>query len=332
MRWLTPALAVLSGLALGAILILSVGSHPLIAYRALFLGAFGNLNNLAETVAKTTPLLLIGLGVALALKASLWNIGAEGQFYAGALAATWVGVSLPGWPPLILLPLAMLAAFVAGGLWGGIPGTLRARYGVSEIIVTIMLNYVAIFAVSYVIHGPLRDPEGYLPQSPPLEPGAHLPILLPATRLHAGILMSLAGTALAYLILKKTTLGYRLIAVGGNPVAARFAGIEVGRTFALALALSGGLAGLAGMTEVTGIHHRLMDGISPGYGFTGIVVALLGKLNPIGITIASLLFAGLIVGADAMQREANLPVALVFIIQGLVVLFFLTAEFLGERK
>jgi simple sugar transport system permease protein len=313
-------------------LILAVGGQPVLAFQALFLGAFGRTTRVAETLVKATPLMLAGLGMCAAFTCRVWNIGAEGQLYMGALAATVAGVYLPVSSPFIAIPLVLIASFLAGGLWAAIPGWLKGRWGVSEIITTIMMNYIAISLISYMVHHPLRDPEGYLPQSPAIHAAAKLPILFVKTRLHVGILFGLVGAVVLYIVLARTTFGYQIRVVGYNPLAARYSGMHVDRVIVMSMLLSGGFAGLAGMVEISGVHYRLLETISPGYGYTAIVVALLSYLDPLAVILVSILFAGLIVGADAMQRVAGLPAALAYVVQGLVVLFVLGSEYFVKKR
>lgn len=329
---LVPALAVLMALAVGGILIVARGVNPLLAYCALLSGAFGSARNFSETMVKATPLLLVGLGVAMAFRCSVWNIGSEGQLQMGAVAATVMGLTLTGMPAVVLIPLIVVAGFLAGAFWGAIPGALKAKWEVNEVITTIMMNYVATFFVSYLLSGPMKDPTaGGVPLTPAIAAAARLPSLMPPTRLHGGIVIALLCAVLVYVLLWKTVLGYQIRAVGGNPRAASYAGISVTRNVVLVMILSGGLAGLAGMGEVVGLHYRLIEGFSPGYGFTGVVVALLGKLHPVGIVLASVLFGALMVGADAMARATGVPIALVSVIEGLVILFVLGSEILTRR-
>lgn len=322
-------LAVISAFVLSAVFILLVGKNPVRAFQALIFGGFGSPNNWAETVVKTSPLLLVGIAISFAFRGRVWNIGAEGQLYAGALASTafmlYVPMTLPA--PLMLTS-GLLVGFLGGALFSLVPAVLRAFYGINEIIVTILLNYVAIYGTSYFVHGPMRTTEGPLPQTDMLPSSAIMPVLLSDTRLHAGILVGIGLALIIHLLLFRTSFGYEVRIVGVNPDAAAYAGMPVARTILLAMLLSGGLAGIAGMIEVSAIHHRLLDNISPGYGFTGIVVALLAKLNPIGTIFSALLFAGLIVGADSMQRASEIPVTMVYIIQALVVLMVLGTDYL----
>ncbi|MGQ9599343.1 MAG: ABC transporter permease [Anaerolineae bacterium] len=320
--------SLLLALLIGAGLVALAHVSPLEAYRALFYGAFGRTYGLVDTLVKGTPLLLAGLGMVIAFKARVWNVGAEGQIYMGALFAVWVGLYVGPLPWWLHLPLALLAGALGGGLWGLIPGVLKAYLKVNEVIVTLMLNYIAILFVSWLVHGPMEEPGGFMPQTPRVAVTAQLPPLFPPTRLHAGVLVALAVAPVVYFLMFHTTLGYRIRAIGAGPKAARFRGIHVERTIVQVMVLSGMLSGLAGANEVLGIHYRLLDGISPGYGFTAMVVALLGKLHPLGVIAASFLFASLSVGADMMQKIVHVPIAISRVIQGLVVLCVLGTEIL----
>ena len=326
-----PLLAIVLALLASSGLILAVGAQPVTAFRALFLGAFGNANSLAETLLKATPLLFAALGMCAAFTSRIWNIGAEGQLYIGALMTAIVGIYVPMPSKIIAIPALALASFLAGGCWAAIPGWLKGRFGVSEIITTIMMNYIAIFLISYMIHHPLRDPQGYLPQSQTLQASAKLPILLTKTRLHLGIVLGIIAALMVYVIFKKTTLGYQMRVVGHNPLAGKYGGVHVSRIILVSMLFSGGLAGIAGMVEIAGVHQRLIENISPGYGYTAIVIALLSYLHPLVVIVVSILFAGLMVGADAMQRMAGLPAALAYVVQGLIVLFVLASEYVVKR-
>ncbi|MEW6308261.1 MAG: ABC transporter permease [Bacillota bacterium] len=327
---LAPVIAIVLSFAVGAVIIALAGANPLVAYSYLAYGAFGTPRMLAETAVRTVPLLLAGLGLALAYRCGAISIGAEGQMVMGGIFAAVVGIYLnaPAW---LLLPLTILAGFAGGALWGAIPGLLKAKLGVSEIINTIMLNYIAIYLMAYLLDIPMREPPGYFPQSAPLQVGARLPVILSGTRLHAGFLLALAMAGLVYLIMFRLPLGFRIRAVGFNPHAARYAGINVERNIILAMLLSGGLAGLAGVGEVAGVHYRLLAGFSSQYGFDAIAVALLGKLHPTGVILSAAFFGALRVGANMMQRSVQVPAAVVFVIQGLAVLFVLGNEFLRRH-
>lgn len=314
-------LIVVAAFGLGAILILVIGGNPLQAYWALAQTAFGSVNGFAETMVKACPLLLAGLGVAIAYRARFWNIGAEGQIYAGGITATLAGIYLSGLPALIHLPLTLLAGFFGGGLLGLIPGYLKARLKVNEVITTLMLNYIVIGIASYLVHGPLRDRASGITISPQLADTAWLPIIISRTRFHLGILLAILAAGLIYLLLDRTVFGFQVRAIGDNTRAARIAGIRVEWVIVWAVALSGALAGLAGAAEVTGVQHRLVEGFSPGYGYLAIAVALLGNLKPLAIVPSAILFAALLNGAEAMQRAAGVPVSVIYVIEGLVIIF-----------
>jgi simple sugar transport system permease protein len=332
-----PLLAVVFALIVGAVILLLLGENPLDAYAAMISGAFGTVTGLTQSVAKATPLLLVGLGICIAFRASVINIGAEGQIILGALAATWFSLSfrtMPGW---LLVPLTMLAGFSAGALWGFSPGILKARWGVNEILSTVMLNVVALQVLIAMLHGPLIDPAGiaagtYLAQSEQLPEQVWLPKLVPQTLMHTGAIVAVILAFAVYVFLWRTTIGYRIRAVGLNPDASRFAGIRVPLYQALALTLAGGFAGLAGVIEVIGVQHRLLEGITSGYGFSGIVAALFGSLHPLGAIPASYLFGSLLVGADKMQRAMQVPSSLVNVLLGLVVLFVVGSQYYAHKR
>ncbi len=328
--WLSTIVIVLMALAVGAVLILVTGANPVTAYRALVVSAFGSVNGFAETMVKACPLLLAGLGVTVAYRARFWNIGAEGQIYAGGILAAIAGIYITGLPAIIHLPLTVLAGALGGAIWGFFPGFLKARLKVNEVITTLMLNYIIILLTSYLIHDPMRDRASGITISPQLLRTAWLPTVIPRTRFHAGILLALLMAVVIFWLLKKTVLGFQIRAVGENERAARVAGINAQRTIILTMMLSGALAGLAGAAEVAGLQHRLVDEFSPGYGFLAIAVALLGNLEPLGVVLSSILFAALLNGADAMQRAASVPVPVIFVVEGLVIVF-VAARFFKQR-
>jgi simple sugar transport system permease protein len=334
---LLPVFATLIALAFGAILLLFLGVNPLEAYGALFQGAFGTTSGITQTLAKATPLLLVALGICIAFRAGVINIGGEGQIILGAIGASAVALALPNLPGIILIPLALTAGALAGAFWGGIAGVLKARFGVNEILSTVMLNAIALQLMNFLLRGPMLDPEQIaagtnVPQSATLPLQVWLPRLVPRTLLHAGLILAIILAILVYIFLWRTTIGYRIRAVGLNPSAARYAGIPVKRYMALALILSGAFAGLAGAVEVTGIHHRMIEGLTGGYGFSGIVAALFGKLHPLGAIPASIIFGGLLVGADKMQRTVQVPSSLVVAVNGLIVLFVVASDYFVRRR
>jgi simple sugar transport system permease protein len=326
-----PAVAVALALVIGAVLLLALRVNPLEAYGAMVQGAVGTVSGLTQTLVKATPLLLVGLGITIAFRGGVINIGGEGQIIVGALAATAMALALPEWPGIILLPLVLVAGTLAGAAWGGVPGALKARLGVNEILSTIMMNQIAVQLANYLLRGPLIDPEQIaagtqIAQSAQLPDQVWLVRLVPRTLLHTGSILAVVMAVLVYIFLWRTTIGYRIRAVGLNPDAARYAGIRVPLYQALSLVLGGAFAGLAGAVEVLGVQHRMLEGLSAGYGFSGIVAALFGKLHPLGAIPASVLFGGLLVGADKMQRAVQVPSALIGTLLGLVVLFVVSSE------
>lgn len=342
-RWLgplTPFLAALAAFAVGAILLLALGANPWEAYAAMFEGAFGSVNSIADTIVKATPLLFVGAGICVAFRGGVINIGGEGQLIAGAIAAAGVSLALPEWPSWGIIPLSLTLGFIAGAIWGVIPGTLKAYLNVNEILTTIMMNAIAVQLLNYLLRGPMMDPiqveqGSFIPQTARLARATDLPRLAP-TRLHLGVLIAVAAAVLVWVLLWRTTLGFRIRAVGLNPSASRRAGIHVGRYAALAMLLSGALAGLGGATQVLGVHHRMFTdgsamGFTGGAGFNGIVAALFGQLHPLGTIPASVLFGAMIVGANKMQRAVQVPSALITGLNGLVVVFVVSSEIWRRR-
>ncbi len=326
LRTLVPFLGVIAALAISAVVLLLLKTNPIVAYSAMLQGAFGSISGLSQSLVKATPLLLVGLGVCIAFRASVINVGGEGQIILGSVAGSWMALSYPELPSAILIPACMTVGFIAGAFWGFIPGLLKARFKVNEILSTIMMNAIALQFMNFLLQGPMMDPEGikagtFLAQSARLPESSWLARLVPRTQLHAGLYVALAFALLVYIFLWRTTIGYQIRAVGLNPNASRYSGINVPFNQMLSLTIAGGLSGLAGVIEVMGVHRRIMEGLTGGYGFTGIVAALLGSLHPLGIVPASLLFGGLLVGANTMQRAVQIPAALINAILGLIVLF-----------
>lgn len=327
----TTVLALLAAMLITSFLFIAYGANPLQAYFALFHEPFATLRGFGYALVRASPLALIALGTIVSWRSGLAYLGFEGCFVIGATAATWLALlTAPGarfgpLPFALFLPLAILVSFATGGVWSGIVGTLRARLGGNEVLISLMANYVAIFILQFLVSGPLRAP-GSLPETRQLPRATWLPFILPGTRAHAGILIALAAAALVWALLKKMPLGYELMVTGFNPLAARYAGINVARRLVLAAFLAGGLGALAGTVEVLGSQHRLMDGISGGVGFVGIIVALLARLDPIAAVPTAILYGGMSVGADAMQRRASIPSSITFILQSLVVLLVLISD------
>jgi ABC-type uncharacterized transport system permease subunit len=328
-------LAMGAALLIGAVLLLLMGVNPLEAYASIITGVFGSKFGLAQSIIKATPLLLVGLGICIAFRASVINIGGEGQIILGALMATWFSLQFRTWPGLLLIPATLIMGFLAGAAWGFVPGILKARMGVNEILSTVMLNAIALQLMNLLLRGPLMDPEGvtagtFLAQSERFPEAVWLPRLT-ETSLHAGAILAVLLAFVVYIFLWRTSIGYRIRAVGLSPDASRYAGIPVPFYQALALTLAGGFAGLAGVVEVIGVQHRLLEGITSGYGFTGIVAALFGGLHPLGTIPASWLFGALLVGADKMQRAVQVPSALIDTILGLVVMFMVGSQMLSRK-
>jgi general nucleoside transport system permease protein len=309
------------------------GFDSMLTLAAMWRGAFGSWYALSSaTLVRAVPLILIGLAIAFAFQAGAFNIGAEGQFYAGAIAATWVGLHTTSWPPVFAITLPLLAAIIAGGLWIAVPIWLRHRFGVLEVISTLLLNFVAEALVSLMVQGPLQESRGIYPQSDPVAFHSRIPFL-PGMRLHWGILVVLLLAGILAVVRSRTLVGFRFRAVGANPRAAVVTGrLRAGRWIGYALLISGTLAGLAGGMEVSGVTYALFQNLSPGYGFTGIAVALLARLNPIGIIGTGILFAALETGAAAMQREAGVPSVAVYVVEAVIIIVVLVGDSLGRRS
>ena len=339
---LIPLAAALAALAIGAVVIVVLGANPLVGYGELVKGAFGSGDALADTAVRAMPLLLVGTGICIAFRASVINIGGEGQIVAGALLSTVTALTVPDLPAVVLIPVVMLAGIIGGGIWGAIPGALKAYLGVNEILSTIMLNIVAIQVMNYLLRDPLIDPLEIergtrIPQTERLSENADLPILIEGTRLHLGVVIALGASVVAWVFLWRTTTGFKTRAVGHNSAAANYAGMPFKRMTMLALTYSGAMCGLAGAVLVFGSQsHRLItDGSSLGFtgsaGFNGIVAALFGGLHPLWTIPSSFLFGGLLVGANAMQRAIQIDSALVIGLNGLIVVFVVSSTSVRDR-
>jgi simple sugar transport system permease protein len=318
-----PFLAIAVTLVLASGLIALAGANVLHAYAVLFTAAFGGIYPITETLVRATPMIFTGLAVAVAFRAKFWNIGAEGQLLAGAVAGCVVGEwPMPG-------PLAMLLMAVAGAAAGAfvafIPAILRVRLKVDDVVSSLLLNSVAYYALMALIEGPWKDSLSGYPISPPIQDSANFPVLLEGTRLHLGVLVALVAAPLVWLLIARTTLGFKIRVTGENPDAARYGGIEVGRVLVGAALISGALAGLAGVGEVGGVHFQVMSDISPGYGYSGIVIATLARLNPLGVVPAAIFLAAVMTGAEAMSRATGVPAFLSGVIQGMALLAMLVA-------
>jgi len=325
-RLTAPLLALAAALGASAVVMAVAGGDPLLALGALLDGAFGSADAWSEVGVRTCPLLLTGLAVAIAFRAGIWNIGAEGQLLIGAVIVAWLGTRVGGWPAPLAMVVVLAAAALGGALWAGIAGVLRSARGVDEVISTIMLNFIALGLVGWLVNGPLMEAAGTYPQSDAVAAAVRLPRLFSGYRLHAGLLLALLAAGGVWLLLFRTALGFEMRAAGLNLLAARLAGLRTTGALLRALALSGALAGLAGGIEVSAITFRLYENFSPGYGYTAIAVALLGRLNPLGVVVAAVLFGALDVGSAAMQRDAGVSSVLVSAIQATVILALLAIE------
>lgn len=333
-----PIVAVIFAMLVGAIFMLSIGSDPIKAYRALVESSFGSVRNLFETLVNTVPLIFTGLSVAFAFRCGLFNIGAEGQFFAGYIAAAWVGGFFQ-MPWYIHIPLTLLAAVLAGAIWGGIPGLLKAKLGVYEVISTIMFNYIGLYMINLLIRTVLMAP-GILPATPRLPVSARLlrfsqigflKQIARGSRLNLSIFLAIGVAIFIYWLLWKTTTGYEIRAVGLNPHAAEYGGISVAKNTILAMAISGALAGLAGATQVMGVEWKAYQPFGfIGFGMTGIAVALLGKNHPFGVLLSALLFGTLQRGANMMQSMADVPKEVIHIIQAILI-FFAASDYVFRK-
>lgn len=317
---LLPVVAILLTFLITALLIMLVDASPLQAYYYFLIDPLSSRVRLLEVLVKMTPLVLTGIAVTFAFTGGYWNIGAEGQLYAGAVVATAIGINVEGWPALLVLPLLLLGGFAGGMLWALLPALLKVKLAIDEVVTTLLLNAVALFGVSALLNGPWRNPVSQWPQSPDIAAGAIFPKLIPRARLHLGFLIALLVIVVVWYFLSQSAFGLRMRAVGLGAEAARFAGINVTRTTLTAALVSGGIAGLAGVNEIAGIHYHLIDAISPGYGYTGILIATLAALNAWGVVIAAF-FIGLIdTGAQTVSRALGVPVYLGDVIQATLLL------------
>ena len=331
---LAPIIAILSALAIAGGLIALAGANPLEAYRQIVLGAFGTRLGFTEMLTRATPLMLTGLAAAVAFRARLWNIGAEGQFYIGAIAVAAVAATLfAGWPPYLLIPAALITGAIAGMIMLLVPLGLRLRFGVDEVVTSLLLNFVVILFVSLMIEGPLKDPLAFgWPQSIPVGSDAMLPKLLERSRLHIGLVIAVVIAVLVYLLQSRTVFGLQSRAAGLNPKAAAFAGVPLAKTLIKVACLSGGLAGLAGAIEVMGVKGYVTTDLSPGYGYSGIIVAMLANLHPLGVIAAALFTAIMFVGADSMSRALGIPSYIADVTVALSLLTMLVSIFFTQYR
>ena len=327
------ALAIAGAVIFSSILVMLAGANPFNVFGLVMKGAAGTQFALLETLTRATPLIFTGLAVAVAFRARLWNIGAEAQLYIGAVMTVVLGTGAITIPSFGLVPIIMVAAMLAGALVLLGPAILKTRFGVDEVVTTLLLNFIVILFVSLLLEGPLKDPMGLgWPQSKRIIAEAKLPRIITGKRLHYGFVLAIVSAGIVWFIMKKTVLGYEMRAVGHNAEAARFAGIPVNRVIAKTALISGGLAALAGFSEVAGLKGNLTLDLSPGYGYTGIVVAMLAMLNPLGVVLAAIFVAGIFVGADAMSRSANVPSYIAQVMVASALLTMVTAMMLMRYR
>ena len=334
-RWGYPLFAVALALLVSAGLLALTGKNPVDAYRALYDGSLGSTFGLSVTLVRMTPLLLAGLGVAISFRAGVFNIGAEGQLYAGAIAATATALYLPGLPSVVLPIVCMLAGLAGGAVWVAIPAWLRAYRGVSEVVVTLMFNFIGIYFASYLVnldYGPLGLAGSAYPQSDVIPSRAELPIIWPTTSVHAGLLIGVFLALVLFVVIRYTPFGFRLRAVGSNPEAAQYAGIPVKRVMVAVMLISGGLAGLAGASEILGLKYALYANFSPGYGYDAIAVALLARNSPIAAIVSAAFFGAMRAGAVQMEQTVGVESSFVLIIEALAILFLAIGVFVQRRR
>ncbi|MFO1171349.1 MAG: ABC transporter permease [Hyphomicrobiaceae bacterium] len=326
-----PVLAIAASLVLCSGLIVLGGANPLTAYAIIAKTAFGGKFAITETLAKAAPMILTGLAAAIAFRARFWNIGAEGQLLLGAMAAAYVGAST-ALPSVTLIPLMIVLGAAAGTLGALLPAFLKSRFKVDDVVGTLMLNFIILYVMLALLSGPWKDSTTGWPDSPDILRAAEFPNLWRGTRLHLGVLVAIVAAGILWFVVRKTTLGFAIDAVGENPRAAHHAGYDVGRITMIAAALSGAAAGLAGVGEVGGIQFQVMGSISPGYGYTGLVVAMLARLNPLGVVPSAIFLAAVTAGADEMSRQTGVPVFLADVIQGVTLLAMLVALLFASHR
>jgi ABC-type uncharacterized transport system permease subunit len=330
---LFPLGAIAATVVMTALLVLASGASPFNVFYLVAKGAAGSTFATLETLTRATPLIFTGLCAAVAFRAKLWNIGGEAQLYMGAVMTAALGTGLLPWPPALLIPMLMFSAVLAGAIMLLVPTLLKTRFGVDEVVTTLLINFIVILFVSLLLEGPLKDPMGLgWPQSKKIIAEGQLPRLIQGKRLHWGFILAIACAILIWIIDKRTTLGFEMRAVGHSPRAARFAGMPVTSVLVKTALLSGGLAGLAGFSEVAGLKGNLTLDLSPGFGYSGIVVAMLAMLHPLGVVAAAIFVAGVFVGADAMSRTAGVPSYIAQVMVALALLSMVTALMLTRYR
>ena len=324
------------GFLIGGLIFLFKGINPFYALQKIFVGSFGSIYGWKETITKAIPLMLCGIGLSLAFKGKFWNIGADGQLLFGAVLATWIALSLgKTYPPFVVLPLMFVGGFISGAFWGIIPAIMKIKLGINEVITTLMLNYIAEQFVQYLVYGPWKGKTQYgFPYTDNFSSSATLPVIK-GTRIHyPTLIIGIILAVLIYIFIMKTKIGYEIRVIGENPEAAKYAGINFLKTTIIMMAISGGIAGIAGVGEVAGIHHHLTvpQQISSGYGYTAIIVAWLARLNPLVVILSSIFFGGILVGGDTIQTSMGLPFATINIFNGLILISVISINFFLEYK
>ena len=333
MVYAAPVLAVALTMAAGMALFAALGHNAPEALYTFFVAPVTSLRGVAELLVKATPLVLIGVGLSFGFRANVWNIGAEGQLTIGALAGGALALAFYEVESVLLLPAMMIAGALGGMVWAGIPALLRTRYNANEILTSLMLSYVAILILGYLIHGPMKDPDGLnFPESRLFHDAATLPIILAKTRLHIGWLIALAAVVTAWIVLGRHLIGFQVRVIGMAPRAAAFAGFEEKRIVWLSFLVAGAAAGLAGLFEIAGPLGQIVPSISPGYGFTAIIVAFLGRLHPVGILLAGILMALSYLGGETAQITLNMPNAVTGVFQGMLLFFLLACDVLIKYR
>ncbi|MBI36217.1 MAG: sugar ABC transporter permease [Alphaproteobacteria bacterium] len=329
MIYQSPIIAVLLTLLAGMVMFRLLGTDPLQALDAFFIEPISTLDGIAELLVKAAPLILIAIGLSIGFQANVWNIGAEGQLTIGALFGGGLALAFYEFETPFLIPAMLIAGTFGGMIWAAIPALLKTRFNTNEILTSLMLTYVGLLILSYLIHGPLRDPDGFnFPESRLFHDSALMPLLIEGTRLHIGFLIALGVAIFAWLFIFKHVVGFQIRVVGLAPAAASFAGFKQKRLIWFALMISGGTAGLAGVIEVAGPIGQIVPVISPGYGFTAIIVAFLGRLHPIGVIFSGILMALTYLGGDSAQITMNLPSAVTGVFQGMLLFFLLASDVL----
>jgi simple sugar transport system permease protein len=327
MRWASPAIAVALTLVCGMLVFVALGRNPVEGFRVFFLNPVRDLNAVAELMLKATPLMLIAVGLAVGFRANVWNIGAEGQFLMGAVAATGVALAFPTAAGALVLPAMVVAGAIGGALWAAIPALLKTRFNANEILTSLMLVYIAQLAVSWLVFGPWKDPAGFnFPQTETFADAALLPILVEGTRLSLAFVIALGVLAAGWVFTQKSYAGFRMRVAGESAAAARYAGYSASGMVWVGMLAGGAAAGIAGMAEVAGPVGQLTDKISSGYGFAAIIVAFVGRLHPVGIFFASLLMALLFIGGEQAQQHMTLPSSISKVFQGMLLFFLLGSD------